>query len=174
MNNQELIATDITKKQKSVIAQRKYRERLKSGKPSKEGSEMTYETYKKTNVGYMRKYHSEKKIVIIKPYAEENPAEPPATTQQKIAKVEKLISITALRQSGRENKQIDLCIQTKKKEIVKPTINKQVVPKWKKNLPVNVTEADKVLPRAYKEPARTVMVKKVKLVMENVLLLPHS
>ena len=50
MNNQQLIAADITKKQKSVIAQRKYRERLKNGGAGKEGSETTYETYKKTNV----------------------------------------------------------------------------------------------------------------------------
>jgi len=174
MNNQELIAADITKKQKSVIGQRKYRERLKNGGPSKEGSETTYETYKQSNALYMRKYRSEKKIAVIKAYAEANPAEPPATTQQKIAKVQKKISITEQRRSGRETKQVDLSIQTKKKEIVKPNIIKQVTPKWKKNLPANATEIEKVEARSYKEPARSVMIKKVKLVMENVLYENHQ
>jgi len=41
MNNQQLIAADITKKQKSVQAQRRYREKLKSGVASKNGSEIT-------------------------------------------------------------------------------------------------------------------------------------
>jgi len=123
MNNQQLIASDISKKEKEVISQRKYRERLKSGEASKEGSEITYETYKKNNAEYMREYRKNKKIAAIKVYAEENP-EPPAKTQGKIVKVEKKISITDQRRSGRENKQVDLSIQTKKKEIVKPNINK--------------------------------------------------
>jgi len=38
----------------------------------------------------------------------------------------------------------------------------------------NATEIEKVAARAYKEPARSVMVKKVKLVMQNVLLLKPS
>jgi len=54
MNNQQLIASDISKKEKEVISQRKYRERLKSGEASKEGSEITYETYKQSNASYMR------------------------------------------------------------------------------------------------------------------------
>jgi len=132
MDNKQLIASDISKKEKAVIAQRKYRERLKSGEAGKEGSEMTYASYKKSNAEYMRKYRSEKKIATIKAYAEENP-EPKAKTQEKIAKVEKKISITEQRRSGRESKQVDMSIQTKKKDIVKPNINKQVVPKWKKN-----------------------------------------
>jgi len=37
MNNQELIASDISKKQKAVAAQRRYRERLKAGTAGKEG-----------------------------------------------------------------------------------------------------------------------------------------
>ena len=44
MNNEQLIASDISKKQKAVINHRKYRERLKSGTAGKEGSETTYET----------------------------------------------------------------------------------------------------------------------------------
>ena len=147
MNNQQLIASDITKKQKAVEAQRRYRMRLKAGEPSKEGSETTYDTYKKTNAEYMRKYRAQKKIAVIKAYADVNP-EPPAKTQEKIANVQKKISITEQRRSGRESKQVDLSIQTKKKDIVKPNINKQVVPKWKKNLTENATEAEKVEARA--------------------------
>jgi len=49
MNNQELIARDITKKQEAVIAQRRYREGLKYGASGKEGSETTYDIYKKSN-----------------------------------------------------------------------------------------------------------------------------
>ena len=172
MNNANLIASNITKKQKAVIAQRKYRERLKAGTAGKEGTETTYDTYKKTNAEYMRKYRSEKKIAVIKAYADTNP-EPQAKTEEKIAKVQKKVSITEQRRSGRETKQVDMSIQVKK-TIVKPNINKQVVPKWKKNLPANATEAEKVEARAYKEPARSVMVKKIKLVMENVLLLKTS
>jgi len=59
MNNQQLISSDITKKQKAVEAQRRYRMRLKAGEPSKEGSETTYASYKKSNAEYMRKYRSE-------------------------------------------------------------------------------------------------------------------
>ena len=62
MNNQELILSDITKKEKDVQVQRKYRLRLKNGGAGKEGTETTYETYKKSNASYMRKYRSEKKI----------------------------------------------------------------------------------------------------------------
>ena len=103
MNNQQLITSDITKKQKAVIAQRKYRERLKAGGEGKEGSETTYDTYKKSNAEYMRKYRAEKKVSTIKAYAETN-TEPPVKTQEKIAKVEKQISITEQRRSGRESK----------------------------------------------------------------------
>ena len=172
MNNQELIANDITKKQKAVEAQRRYRLRLKNGGAGKEGSETTYETYKQANAEYMRTYRANKKIAVIKAYAKENP-EPQTKTEKKIAKVEKKVSITEQRRSGRESKQVDMSIQVKK-TIVKPDIYKQVVPKWKKNLPANATEIDKVEARAYKEPARGVMVKKIKLVMENVLLLKPS
>ena len=44
MNNQQLIASDISKKQKAVEAQRRYRLRLKNGGAGKEGTETTYET----------------------------------------------------------------------------------------------------------------------------------
>ena len=93
MNNQQLILSDITKKQKSVEAQRRYRLRLKEGKPGKEGSEITYETYKQSNAKYMKEYRLRKKITVIKAYADVNP-EPSAKTQEKIAKVQKKISIT--------------------------------------------------------------------------------
>ena len=112
MNNQQLIASDITKKQKAVEAQRRYRMRLKAGEPSKEGSETTYETYKKTNAEYMRKYRAQKKIAVIKAYADTN-TEPQAKTEEKIAKVQKQISITEQRRSGRESKQVDMSIQVK-------------------------------------------------------------
>ena len=85
MNNQELIASDITKKQKAVIAQRKYRERLKAGTSGKNGSDTTYDTYKKSNAKYMREYRKNKKIAVIKAYADTNP-EPQAKTEEKIAK----------------------------------------------------------------------------------------
>ena len=75
MNNQQLITSDITKKQKAVIAQRKYRERLKAGGAGKEGTETTYDTYKKSNAEYMRKYRAEKKVATIEAYAKENPTE---------------------------------------------------------------------------------------------------
>ena len=65
MNNANLIASDITKKQKAVIAQRKSRERLKAGGEGKEGSETTYDTYKKSNAEYMRTYRANKKIAEI-------------------------------------------------------------------------------------------------------------
>jgi len=173
MNNQQLISSDITKKQKAVEAQRRYRMRLKAGEPSKEGSETTYASYKKSNAEYMRKYRSEKKIATIKAYAEENP-EHPAKTQEKIAKVEKKISITELRQSGRESKQIDLSIKTKSVPIVKQDIKRQIVPKWKKDLPANATEDQKIKARGYEEPERGNLVKKIKALMENVLLLKPS
>ena len=125
MNNANLIGSDITKKQKAVINQRKYRERLKNGTPGKEGTTTTYETYKKSNAEYMRKYRSEKKIATIKAYAETNP-EPQTKTEEKIAKVQKQISITEQRRSGRESKQVDMSIQVKR-TIVKQNIYKQVV-----------------------------------------------
>ena len=36
MDNKQLIASDLTKKQKAVEAQRRYRERFKSGEPAKD------------------------------------------------------------------------------------------------------------------------------------------
>ena len=65
MNNQQLITSDITKKQKAVEAQRRYRLRLKNGGEGKEGTETTYDTYKKSNADYMRKYRAEKKVATI-------------------------------------------------------------------------------------------------------------
>ena len=172
MNNQELIASDITKKQKAVIAQRKYRERLKSGTAGKEGSETTYETYKKSNAEYMRTYRKNKKIAVIKAYADTN-TDPPAKTQERIAKVEKQISITEQRRSGRESKQVDMSIQVKR-AIVKQNIYKQVTPKWKKGLPENATEVQKQNARAYDEPARSEMIEKIRVCMEKALVLTPS
>ena len=88
MNNQELIASDISNKQKAVINQRKYRERLKNGTAGKEGSETTYETYKKSNAEFMRTCRANKKIAVIKAYADTS-TEPQAKTEEKIAKVQK-------------------------------------------------------------------------------------
>jgi len=173
MNNQELIASNITKKQKAVIAQPKCRLRLKSGTAGKEGSETTYETYKQSNTAYMRKYRSEKKIATIKAYADTNPTESKSTTEKKIQDVEKKVSITEQRRSGRENKQVDLSIKTVQ-PILKPEIKKQVVPKWKKNLHANPTEADKVIARGYSVNARDTMIKKINTVMTKVLLLTPS
>jgi len=82
MNNQGLIARDITKTKKAVEAQRLHRQRLKSGTGGKEGTETTYDTYKKSNAEYMRKYQAEKKVDTIKAYAETNP-EPQAKTEDK-------------------------------------------------------------------------------------------
>ena len=59
----------------------------------------------------MRTYRANKKIALIKAYADTN-TEPQAKTEAKIAKVEKKISITEQRRSGRESKQVDLSIQT--------------------------------------------------------------
>ena len=86
----------------------------------------------------MRTYRANEKIVVIQAYADTNP-EPQAKTVEKIAKVQKQTSITEQRRSGRESRQVDMSI-IKKKEIVKPNIYKQVVPKWKKDLPENATE----------------------------------
>ena len=49
MDNKQLIVSDISKKQKSVEAQRRYRLRLKKDGAGKEGTETTYDTYKKSN-----------------------------------------------------------------------------------------------------------------------------
>ena len=173
MNNQQLITSDITKKQKAVIAQRKYRERLKAGTAGKEGTETTYDTYKKSNAEYMRKYRAEKKVATIEAYAKENPTESKATTVKKIENVEKKVSITEQRRSGRESKQVDLSIKTVQ-PILKPEIKKQVVPKWKNTLPPNPTEADKVIARGYPTNARDTMIKKINTVMTKVLLLTPS
>jgi len=173
MNNQELIARDITKKEKAVIAQRKYRERLKAGKSGKEGTETTYDTYKKSNADYMRKNRAEKKVATINAYAEANPTESKSTTVKKIENVEKKVSITEQRRSGRESKQVDLSIKTVQ-PILKPEGKMQVVPKWKNTLPPNPTEADQVKARSYPVNARDTMIKKINTVMTKVLLLTPS
>ena len=66
MNNANLIASDISKKTKSVEAQRRYQERLKNGVAGKNGSETTYDSCKKANANYMRDYRKNKKIAVIK------------------------------------------------------------------------------------------------------------
>ena len=99
----------------------------------------------------MRTYRANEKIAVIKAYADTNP-EPQAKTVEKIAKVQKQTSITEQRRSGRESRQVDMSI-IKKITIVKPNIYKQVVPKWKNDLPENATEVQKQNARAYDEPA---------------------
>ena len=62
----------------------------------------------------------------------------------------------------------------KKKETVKLNIYKQVVLKWKKNLPENATEVLNQNARFYDEPARSEMVDKIRVCMEKALLLKPS
>ena len=146
---------------------------MKSGEPAKEGTTTTYDTYKKSNAEYMRTYRANKKIATIEAYAKENPIESKSTTLKKIENVEKKVSITEQRRSGGERKQVDLSIKTVH-PILKPEIKKQDVPKWKKNLPANPTEADIVIARGYPVPARDTMIKKINTVMTKVLLLTPS
>ena len=105
----------------------------------------------------MRKYRAEKKVVTIEAYAKENPTESKSTTEKKIQNVEKKVSITEQRRSGRESKPVDLSIKTVQ-PILKPDIKKQVVPKWKNTLAPNPTEADKVTARGYPLNARDTMI----------------
>ena len=56
----------------------------------------------------MRKYRADKKVATMKAYAEANPTESKSTTVQKIENVEKKVSITEQRRSGRDSKQVDL------------------------------------------------------------------
>ena len=114
MNNKQLIAADLTKKQKAEEAQRRYRLRLKEGEPAKDGSKFTYDIYKKQNADYMKEYRLQKKIATIKAYTEENP-EPPAKTQEKIAKVEKkYLSLSKEDLGEKANRLIYLFKQRKK------------------------------------------------------------
>lgn len=167
MDNAELIQADLTKKEKAVISQRKYRERIKLG--TSENSKVTYNNYKKGNAEYMKKYRLQRKIKTTQAYAL-SVNEPPTITAKKIATVNKEFSETEVRRSGREKKQIDLTIK-KTNTIVKPVIVKQTIPKWKKNLPDNASDVQKIEARKYSPVARDEMLKKVKNVMEQVLLL---
>jgi len=167
MDNQQLIASDISKKEKAVIAQKKYRARIKSG--TSETSNVTYETYKKQNSDYMKKYRADRKIKTTQAYAE-SINEPAAITAKKIAKVREA---TQVRRSGRETRKVDMTIK-KTNTIVKPVIVKQTIPKWKKKLPENATEAQKIEARKYDDEPRKEMLKKVINVMEVVLLLKPS
>ena len=63
-----------------MINQRRYREKLKSGVASKNGSEITHKTYKQSNAKYMKECRLRKKIAVIKTYADTN-TETPATKQ---------------------------------------------------------------------------------------------
>jgi len=167
MDNKQLITSDITKKEKAVIAQRNYRQRIRAG--TSETSNVTYETYKKQNSEYMRKYRLDRKIKTTKAYAE-SINEPPKITAKKITKVRES---TEVRRSGRDKKQVDMTIK-KTNTIVKPVIVKQTVPKWKKKLPDNATEAQKIEARKFDDEPRKEMLKKVINVMEAVLLLKPS
>ena len=103
MNNQQLIASDLTKKQKAVEAQRRYRLRLKAGEPANGGSKITQFEYLQSNALYMREWRANKKKAVIKAYAEVNPTETKSTTEKKIQNVEKKVSIIEQRKSGRES-----------------------------------------------------------------------
>jgi len=155
MDNNQLINSDIIKKQRSVQAQRRYRERLKAGE-TVGIAKYTYDIYKKQNAVYMVEYRKNKKIATIKAYADANPTEPKATTQKKIENVEKKPKIITV------------------KPIIKSIIKRNVIPKWKTTLPESPTEADKVIARSYSIPVRDVMIKKIIFVMKNVLSLTPS
>ena len=132
----------LTKKQKAVEAQQKYRMRLKSGEPAKGGSKLTQFEYLQSNALYMREYRANKKIA----------KEPKATVQKKIEKPE-IIPVVP---------------------IVKSPIKRKIVPMWKKALPENPTEKDKVIARSYSIPIRDAMIKKIIFVMTKVLSLTPS
>lgn len=164
---QDLVNRDKTKREKAVEAQRRYRQRLKEG--SNTTSSLSYDNYKKSQTDYMRKYRQNKKIELIEAYAKANPkTETNKAVQKKIAAVKDKVSLSELRSSSRQTKQVDLSIKTAiPKE--KPTITKRVIPLWMRSLPPNPTEADKVKARGYSVKDRDMLLKKIYVVFDKVL-----
>ena len=109
-NTEEMIERDGIRKQKSVEAQRRYRQKLKEGTNEETG--IDYDKYKKSQAEYMMKYRAKKKIEIASAYAEQDPS-PNAESklEKKVEKINKKVNLAELRRTNREVKQVDLSIQ---------------------------------------------------------------
>jgi len=132
-NTEEMIERDGIRKQKSVEAQRRYRQKLKEGTSEETG--IDYDKYKKSQADYMMKYRAKKKIEIAEAYSKQDPSSnAEAILEKKVELINKKVNLDELRRWNRETKQVDLSIQTVK-PLQKLEIKKKVVPMWKRNLP---------------------------------------
>ncbi len=169
---EQILEAERIKREKKAIANKKYRENLKKG--TNKRSELSYKEYNDGKTEYMRVYRKERKIKLIEARAEHpDILETPAQIQQKVAKVNKKFNLSEARRSTRETKQVDLSIAAPA-PIVKPKMEKKMIPLWVRKLPINPKKEDYKEAKNYPPAVRNVMIKKIKTVFTNVLKIPFT
>jgi hypothetical protein len=95
-NTEEMIERDGIRKQKSVEAQRRYRQKLKEGTNEETG--IDYDKYKKSQADYMMKYRAKKKIEIAEAYSKQDPSSnAEAILEKKVELINKKVNLDELR-----------------------------------------------------------------------------
>lgn len=142
---------ELTKKQRAVISQQKYRLRLKAG-GIVEKSKQDIDGFKEKQRIYMKAYRASKKPI--------NTAN--IDVNIKLEKLEKPAEI--------EVKPIDIT------PLKKPVIKSQIVPKWKKSIeePEELTTQEIKKARSYSPEVSEKMINKMKLVFKLINIIPSN
>ena len=143
---------ELTKKQKAVISQQKYRLKLKSG-GQVEKSKQDIESFKEKQRIYMKAYRASKKPI--------NTANIDANI--KLEKIEKPSEVQV--------KPADIT------PLKKPVIKSQIVPKWKKSIedePEELTTQEIKKARSYTPEVANKMINKMKLVFKLINITPSN
>lgn len=169
---EQVLEADRIKREKKAAANKKYRDNLKKGTNTR--TDLTYKEYNDGKTEYMREYRKARKIKLIEARAEHpDIVETPAETQQKVKQVNKKFNLSEARRSTRETKQVDLSIAPPP-PIVKPKMDKKMIPLWVRKLPINPSKTDYKEAKNYPPAIRNVMIKKIKTVFTNVLKIPFT
>ena len=141
MNNTQATTHELTKKERGVISQRRYREKLRAG-ATIEGSNNNLAKFKAKNAEYMKAYRLNKKHNItpeVKPNVPTKPAEVKPTKPAEV------------------------------NPIIKPIIKQHIAPRFKSSISANSTPADIVKSKSYTPEAIDLIIKKISVVMLKVL-----
>ena len=145
MNNTQATTQELTKKERGVLAQRRYREKLRAGAII-EGSNNDLAKYKAKNNEYMKAYRLSKKPKIT-PDVSTKPAE----VKPKITPIIKPIITPIIT------------------PIIKPIIKETIAPRFNSSISANSTPADIVKSKSYSPEAIDLIIKKISVVMSKVL-----
>ena len=167
LTHEELIEKEVRRKKLRAEAQKRYRENIKNN--TSKTSAKSLEIFRDDKAEYMRKYRAARSKKLIEARAAIPEAEiTPQKLEKEIQKIDKKVNLSEARRSSRKTEQVDLSIK-KAEPIVKPKIQKRIVPMWRKKLPANASANEIREAKSYPQSVRKVMIKKIEIVITKVL-----